>query len=298
MESRHIQYGISLLILLLILMLAYNFFMKPREEGEADYRSIDTLLPEAEMLDQIPDHLVFVQGGKYKMGGMGRETEYDEFPIHPVILNNFLMGKREVSFEEYDLYVEENSLRKPGDAGWGRGKRPLINVSWFDAIKYCNWLSKKEGLESVYILENGYGGINFQANGYRLPTEAEWEYAASEGQLGKKQLYSGSKVLAEVGWYKINSTNRTQEVGQLKPNKLGIYDMSGNVREWCHDWYKVDYYKESELINPKGRDLYNSRIMRGGSWMDSESDCRLSNRDYMDPKVGSIVAGFRLVRRP
>lgn len=297
MESRHIQYRISFLILLLILMLAYNFFLKPRTEGEEDYATIDTLLPDQAILNQIPEHMTFVQGGRYQMGGMGRDTEYDEFPIHSVILNNFLMGKREVSFEEYDQYCEANSLSKVGDAGWGRGKRPLINVSWFAAINYCNWRSKKEGLESVYMLEEGYAGINFQANGYRLPTEAEWEYAASEGQLGKKQLYSGSKVLAEVGWYESNSDKKTQEVGQLTPNKLGIYDMSGNVREWCHDWYKVDYYKESDLINPKGSDLYNSRTMRGGSWMDSESDCRMTNRDYMDPKVGSIVAGFRLVRR-
>ncbi|MDW3646233.1 MAG: SUMF1/EgtB/PvdO family nonheme iron enzyme [Bacteroidia bacterium] len=297
MKSRHIQTGISLLILLFILMLAYNFFLKPRSAAEEDYSSIDTLLPDKEFLKQIPESLVFVQGGRYKMGGMGRETEYDEFPIHPVILNNFLMGKQEVTFEEYDQFCEENSLPKVRDAGWGRGKHPVINVSWFDAIRYCNWFSKKEGLESVYIMGEGYGGTNFQANGYRLPTEAEWEYAASEGKLGKKQLYSGSKLMAEVGWYDINSGNTTKEVAQLKPNKLGIYDMSGNVREWCHDWYKVDYYKESSLINPKGSDLYNSRIMRGGSWMDKESDCRLTNRDYMDPKVGTIVAGFRILRR-
>ncbi len=235
--------------------------------------------------------MVLVKSGTFQMGNTRNDGEgdSDEKPVHTVKLTyDYYIGKYEVKFEEYDRYCEDTGKSKPSDHGWGRGKRPVININWWDATEYCNWLSKKEGIAEAYDSEGNLldssGRITTditKVKGYRLPTEAEWEYAArgAQNSIGDYK-YSGSNNLNEVGWYNENLGNKTQEVGLKKPNELGIYDMSGNVWEWCHDWYDSNYYSKSPKTNPIGPNNRSSyyRVIRGGSWADGSSGLRVTSR--------------------
>ncbi|MFH1527877.1 MAG: SUMF1/EgtB/PvdO family nonheme iron enzyme, partial [Bacteroidota bacterium] len=214
--------------------------------------------------------MVFVKGGTFPMGS--NDGGSDEKPIHQVTVNDFYIGKYEVTFEEYDKFCEATGRTKPKDNGWGRGKRPVIYVSWNDAKAYCEWA------------------------GGRLPTEAEWEYAARGGIQSQGYTYSGSNSIAEVAWYSGNSGNKTHEFGTKKGNELGIYDMSGNVWEWCSDWYGNNYYTNSPGNNPKGQASGTSRVLRGGSWYDNVYYCRVANRDWGYPDITYSYYGFRIVQ--
>ena len=152
--------------------------------------------------------MVFVEGGTFQMGS----TEYDhEKPIHAVTVPSFWMGKYPVTFKEYDAYCAHTGKEKPKDQGWGRGTRPVICVSWHDAQEYCGWLSEQTG------------------KNYRLPSEAEWEYAARGGNVSKGSKFIGGNEPNKVAWYAANSKRKTQPVGQLAANELGLHDLSGNV---------------------------------------------------------------------
>jgi formylglycine-generating enzyme required for sulfatase activity len=157
---------------------------------------------------------------------------------------------------------------------------PVIHVSWNDANEYCNWLSRKT------------------AKNYRLPTEAEWEYAARGGNQSRGYTYSGSNNVDEVAWYNGNSGSATHAVGQKGPNEMGLYDMSGNVWEWCKDWYGGDYYKISPAIEPKGPSDGSYRVARGGGWSLSARYCRPSFRYDYNPVNRYHGLGFRLVLVP
>ncbi|MDW3648611.1 MAG: SUMF1/EgtB/PvdO family nonheme iron enzyme [Bacteroidia bacterium] len=243
--------------------------------------------------------MVYVQGGTFMIG------QKDKEPGHEVTLSNFEIGKYEVTFEEYDLFCDATRREKPLDEGWGRRRRPVINVSWEDAVEYANWLSFQAGYEQVYEkvgIETNKGEaeawrINYNANGYRLPTESEWEFAARGGLKAQNTLYSGSNELDSVAWYSANSKRQTQIIGQKVANELGIYDMSGNVWEWCNDWYG-DLNADSQN-NPQGPLTGRTRVMRGGSWADSNSYCRLSYRlsSFPDNRAKASDNGFRLSRR-
>ncbi|MDK2951471.1 MAG: hypothetical protein PWQ77_1136 [Kosmotogales bacterium] len=251
--------------------------------------------------DPIPmPEVVFVQGGTFRMGSTSGDD--DEKPAHKVILDyNFMMGKYEVTFDEYDEYCSETGKSKPDDEGLGRGKRPVINVSWYDAIKYCNWLSENENLPAAYN-ENGkfldmYGDITYditEVAGYRLPTEAEWEYAARGGNETQNNEYSGSNDIDEVAWYDGNSGNRTHEVGTKKPNGLGIFDMSGNVWEWCSGWH--ENYSNTEELNPVGFSGGSGCVFRGGSWGFNGNHCRVAYRGHSLPSNSGNCLGFRVCR--
>ncbi len=154
--------------------------------------------------------------------------------------------------------------------------KPVGNISWFDAVEYCKWLSKMTG------------------KNFRLPTEAEWEYAAKGGSKSKGYAYVGSNNLNEVAWYRSNSSMRTQDIGQKMPNELGLYDMAGNCREWCSDWYGEFYYKVSPAENPTGPELGTHRILRGGSYGSEIGRMRISYRNNAFPYNSALDFGFRL----
>ena len=247
------------------------------------------------------DELVYVEGGSFIMGDTWGDGASDEKPTHRVELTyDFYVGKYPVTFEEYDRYCEESSEKKPDDWSWGRGRRPVINVSWFDAIKYCNWLSEKEKLPKAYDsngnLLNKYGRITTditKALGYRLPTEAEWEYAARGGNKSMGYKYSGSDTVGDVAWYGLNSRGQTRDVGGKGPNELGIYDMSGNLWEWCSNRYGS--YSSSAQINPYDNSG-SDRVDRGGSWYNASMNVRVANRDNFSPAGAGNYLGFRICR--
>ena len=261
---------------------------------------------------------VLVEKGSFIMGDV-LEDGYDyEKPTHKVTLTyNFYIGKYETTFDEYDAFCKATSTTKPDDWGFGRGRKPVIGVSWWDAIAYCNWLSEKESLPKAYDSEGNIldkdGKITTDPSkvvGYRLPTEAEWEYAARGGNKSKGYKYSGSDNINDVAWYWQNSGDkylsgnrdwnammknscRTQEVGKKAPNELGIYDMSGNVWEWCSD--KSDNYSSSAETNPYNKSG-SRRVLRGGSW-ESHVDCvRVAFRYRDSPSYSDYHFGFRICR--
>jgi len=238
--------------------------------------------------------MVFVKGGSFLMGdqfksGLRKVGNKDAQLVHRVKLSSFWMGKYEVTEAEY--------LRVMGmkPAFCKLIRVPATKVSWYDAVKYCNRRSRAERLNPCYTIDGKNIKCDFQENGYRLPTEAEWEYAARERgrkvRLGNgKNIanpaeinFDGSSPLKQsysvVGVYR----NKSIAVGQFAPNALGLYDMSGNVAEWCWDWYGKKYYDNSPLKNPQGVFSSPHRVLRGGSWFSSAVDLQAASRSYNFP---------------
>jgi len=248
-----------------------------------------------------PENMVFVERGSFTMGDTWGEGESDEKPTHKVTFTyDFYIGKYEVTFDEYDEFCEDTGRSKPDDKGWGRGQRPVINVSWWDATAYCNWLSDKEKLPKAYDSKGNLldkdGRIATDSSkvvGYRLPTEAEWEYAARGGKYNSPFKYSGSDNVDKVAWYGSNSESKTQPVGKKKSNSLGIYDMSGNVWEWCGDCYGS--YSSSAQTNPY-KNSGSGRVYRGGSWYCDAAFTRVANRSYFSLSSTNYGLGFRIAR--
>ena len=263
---------------------------------------------------------VLVEKGSFTMGDTWGDGYNDEKPTHKVTFTyNFYIGKYETTFDEYDAFCEATGRNKSKDEGWGRGQRPVINVSWNDAIAYCNWLSEKEKLPKAYDSEGNLldknGNITTDPSkviGYRLPTEAEWEYAARGGNKSKGYKYSGSDNVDNVAWYWQNSGDkyltgdrdwdtiiknncRTQEIGKKAPNELGLYDMSGNVWEWCSDWYDSGYYSKSPTTNPYNSTAGSFRVLRGGSSGSNATHVRVADRSYF-PLALLDCLGFRICR--
>ena len=236
-----------------------------------------------------------IDGGTFSMGS-ATGIEAPEKPEHTVEIKSFYIGKTEVTFDDYDRYCDSMKLTKPGDMNWGRAKRPVIIVSWLDAVAYCNWLSKQEKLQPCYVIN----GTNVKwidtANGYRLPTEAEWEYAARGGNKSKKTLYAGAEKPDDVAWYNVNSNQQTQPTAQKGANETGLYDMNGNVWEWVWDIYDGDYYQKSPAANPTGPDAGTYRTMRGGAWYNNLSYITVSSRQYHNPDFRQNSVGFRIAR--
>ncbi len=245
--------------------------------------------------------MVQVEGGSFIMGN-DYSVSKDEAPEHKVTLSSFSIGKHEVTFKQFDRFCTSTGWKRPDDAQLGRGANPVMNVSWESAVMYCNWLTKMDGLDKCYtISRDSLATIvicNFDANGYRLPTEAEWEFAAKGGTQTKGYAYSGSNNPDEVVWYAGNSGGRPQPVGTKKPNELGIYDMSGNIREWCWDLYDKEYYKKSPDENPTGPEKGVRRVYRGGGWSFRINYMRLTARETMGPNKSYGNVGFRVVKRP
>jgi formylglycine-generating enzyme required for sulfatase activity len=265
----------------------------------------------------IYDQMISVPAGTFTMGRTKSSglTEYaDELPIHTVTLSAFYISKYEVKQSEWFSVMGTNPSSFTGDTS-----KPVEMVSFYDILAYCNKRSINEGLTPVYTISNStnptvWGTIptinsttwnaaicNWTANGYRLPTEAEWEYAARGGVSTPDYLFAGSDDVTTVSWYSVNSGDMTHPVGQKAANALGTFDMSGNVQEWVWDWYGATYYASSPSTNPTGPDTGAGHTIRGGSWEQTATASRIVFRNWGSPEKGNDRVfnsrlGFRVVR--
>lgn len=233
---------------------------------------------------EYPD-MIFVEGGTFQMGNIGGED--DEKSVHSVTVSSFYMCDHEVTQEEYRKIMGTNPSYDIGD------NLPVNQSSWYNAIEYCNARSLQEGLTPCYAISGDSTTCNFSANGYRLPTEAEWEYAARGGKKSNGYTYSGSNSIRNVAWYSDNAKGWTQDVKTKSPNELGLYDMSGNVWEWC--WDRYGEYPSSSQTNPTGASSGSDRVIRGGTCNGYYSFCSVAFRLGYNPSDSNIPAGFRVV---
>jgi len=230
--------------------------------------------------------MVFVEGGTFTMGCTSDGCNNNERESHKVTISSFYIGKYEVSQEFWWKYMSKDN---PVDYFYG-ANMPVQNVSWDRIQTFLYNLNNAMGLLNM--------GLEYQ---YRLPTEAEWEYAARGGKKGQGYKYSGGNDVDGVSWYYGNSYNKTtysyetHPIGKKRPNELGIYDMSGNVREWVNDWYQYEY-SASATTNPTGPSSGDYRVIRGGGYRSNDKDCRVSSRDYYSTTYKYSDLGFRLAR--
>jgi len=240
-----------------------------------------------------------VPGGCFSMGNGFSDGYHLEKPVHEVCLDSYFIARFDVTVGDFRRFVaatgyrseaelgdgcyvyDGGSWRKDAAANWRSpgfrqdDRHPVVCVSWNDAVAYAKWLS---GVEK---------------RGYRLPTEAQWEYAARGG--GRIERYAGGDEVEAVAWYSANSGGSTHPAGQKKGNALGLYDMSGNVWQWTADWYGEGYYRESPKNNPEGAVTGTKRVFRGGSWFYDARGVRASYRDFAVPSYRSSYLGFRLM---
>lgn len=231
--------------------------------------------------------MIYVEGGTFQMGAtpeQGSDAASDEKPVHSVTLEGYYIAECEVTQEQWQKIMGTTiyQQRDKANTEWsieGNGPNyPMYYVSWHEAQKFCGILSEITGKT------------------YMLPTEAQWEYAARGGNKSKGYKYSGSNYVETVAWYSSNGGSTNHPVKGKKANELGLYDMSGNVYEWCYDWY--DSYSASSQSNPTGASSGQYRVLRGGSWGGSASYCRISNRHYSTPTFRFNDNGFRVVCIP
>ncbi len=262
---------------------------------------VPTNTPTQQPIQAIYPDMVLVEAGSFQMGSTDGYAH--EQPVHTVLISKpFYIAKYEVTFEEYDRFCDDTHRGRLDDHGWGRDNQPVTQVDWYDAVEYCNWLSEKEELSPCYSGKGKMVECNFSANGYRLLTEAEWEYAARGGQKSQGFIYAGSDNPDEVAWYADNSNDRLHHVGEKGPNELGIYDMCGNSFEWCWDWYDMDYYAASPGSDPLGPSPPQDpkpwdfiRVRRSGCWREDAENIRISSRSFDDVNYPG-ENGIRLAR--
>ena len=225
------------------------------------------------VLQNLINNMIYVEGGTFMMGAtseQGSDALDWEKPAHQVTLSSFSICKYEVTQEEWEAVMGSNPSSFKGM------KLPVEKVSWDDCQTFIRKLNQMTGKQ------------------FRLPTEAEWEYAARGGSKSCGYKYAGGDNLGSVAWYTDNSGSKTHEVGKKQPNELGLYDMSGNVWEWCQDWYGK--YGSSSQTNPKGPSSGSRRVRRGGSWGDDAGYCRVSNRSGGTPVYRGNGLGLRLAQ--
>ena len=225
---------------------------------------------------------------------MGDKDEVDA-PPHEVVVSPFLIDQYLVTQEQYQKIMGSNPSRWKGD------RNPVEQVRWSDAVRFCNKRSELEGLHPCYDLQTWK--CNFDADGYRLPTEAEWEYACRAGTATPYFFGDNSSRLGEFAWFEQNSGGHPRPVGQKKPNPWELYDMCGNLWQWCNDFYQVDYYPGAPRQDPRGPDDGKNKVVRGGAWRFSAGECRPGYRynespGYADVCFGYDIYGFRCVKKP
>jgi formylglycine-generating enzyme required for sulfatase activity len=241
--------------------------------------------------------MVELPGGKFTMGTS--EGNPEEGPPHQVSVSPFLMDKYEVTHEQFE------KVQLPDPSHWQENpKTPVERVRWIDAKAYCNERSRLEGLTPCYNEKTPEWDCDYAANGYRLPTEAEWEYAARAGSATPYDFGSPDK-LRQFAWFADNGEQQTHPVGQKKPNTWGLYDLYGNVSEWCEDVFSPTYYQDSSATDPTGPPNPGNdvkRVMRGGNWKARADACRATYRQgertgNTDACFATDYCGFRCVRR-
>ena len=285
--------------------------------------------------------MILVKGGTFQMGSNEKGVGSDEKPQHSVTVSEFYIASTEVTFAEFAKFIAATEYKTSAEingfsyvrtkdewekiAGvnwtcdeWGnirdisRENHPVVHVSWYDAVEYCNWLSKKDGLTPAYSVNKDVKDPNnldtlsdtqkwivkcdFSANGYRLPTEAEWEFAARGGNESKGYMFPGSDDFREVGHVFSSKPWKEGmiEVGSYKPNELGLFNMAGNVTEWCWDWFG-DYTTDAQT-DPRGPESGRERVKRNGSWYGLIYNCRTTSRTAYTAETSFFELGFRVAR--
>ena len=299
--------------------LAAALLGKDALKGSMDFMALATDKAKHLRARYLGDHMVFLEGGRFMMQSRGRGHFGRDVVAYEAEVSDFSLSKYETTVWQYHLFCvargHDISRRISSDGvtleersfqlSWGWvGDNPVVEVSWYDAVVYANWLSEQWGRSPYYEISIEKDSLNTnkfddfkwtvtpnpKSNGFRLPTELEWEYAAKGGLSRDTFAYSGSNDLDAVGWYDDNSSSRTQGVGQKKANGAGIYDMSGNVWEWCYDWYG-----DLPAPTPLGAEG-NRRVYRGGSWNLHGQFCPVSDRSASGPELRYYALGFRLAR--
>ena len=267
------------LLILISLLLIIPLSCKKKSESDLRPKEIKT---------KSGIEMIFIPGGEFVMGDGSADA-----PEHRVKISSFYMDKYEVTQKMY------KQLDLPNPSHFKGEDRPVEMVAWINAAIYCNERSIEEGLTPCY--DEKTWECNFEANGYRLPTEAEWEYAAKAGTRGKFFFGVDSKNLKNYAVFAKNSGGKSETAGSKKPNPWGLFDMYGNVAEWCNDFYDKDYYKSSPLENPRGPKNGTERVIRGGSWNDPEelvnSTARSKDPSLSDACILRDTIGFRCVRK-
>jgi formylglycine-generating enzyme required for sulfatase activity len=234
--------------------------------------------------------LIKIKHGSFMMGASPSEKyafEYEKPQHHVTLTHDFYLGKHVVTQEQYQAVMGANPSYFSGN-GKGKGRVdglntqrfPVETVPWCDANEFCRKLSRLTGRD------------------FDLPTEAEWEFACRAGSSTTFYFGDAEQDLRDYAWYAANSQQRTHDVGTRKPNRWGLYDMNGNVWQWCKDWYDQDYYSHSAKEDPPGPETGDNRVMRGGSWLAHARICRCASRGWEDPLQGNHNIGFRVVVRP
>ncbi|MCU4162882.1 SUMF1/EgtB/PvdO family nonheme iron enzyme [Carboxylicivirga caseinilyticus] len=252
---------------------AFDLFSKAFKEGYQSFDLRDQISKIKENLAQYwineaQNKMVMVDGGIFEMGS--DQSSQDQKPKHQVQVSSFQMDAYEVTVEEYRRFCKINGLKMPTEPskGWS-ANQPIVNISWNEAMRYAQWVGK------------------------RLPTEAEWEYAAKGGRVSKSYKYSGSDIANQVAWY---NTSSIHTIKSKNPNELGLYDMSGNVWEWCYDFYDAEFYKNSSSNNPLGPQSGDKKIIRGGGYKSPTRELQVKHRGAEKPQKRSVEIGFRCVK--
>ena len=237
-------------------------------------------------------NMVTIPAGQFMMGV--NEGPIDAKPAHQVKVDGFLMDQHEITQDVYEGVTGKNPSRRKNP------RNPVEQVTWSAAVKFCNARSTQEGLSPCY--NTNTWECDFSANGYRLPTEAEWEYACRAGSSTRFYFGESNEELRSFGWFEGNSEAKPHPAGQRKPNAWGLYDMAGNVWEWCNDFYGSKYFRDSPGENPHGPTQGEKRVLRGGAWSSSAGNCTSWVRNCDEAGVTDVCLtmdsnGFRCVRR-